>query len=192
MSFVDGIQKIHDCSLLNIYSETGYYMIALSWLVVQYCIVPEINRPSPETVSNDPTGLARIFRALRYRNYRLFFIGQGISLIGTWMQQVAMSWLVYSLTNSAFLLGVVAFSGLICTFLMTPFAGVLVDRLDRHRILVVTQTLAMLQAFALAAVVLTGTAAVWNLVPAEHGAGTHQCLRHAHPPVICTGHGYQP
>jgi MFS family permease len=126
--------------------------------------VPEINRPSPETVSNDPTGLARIFRALRYRNYRLFFIGQGISLIGTWMQQVAISWLVYSLTNSAFLLGVVAFSGLICTFLMTPFAGVLVDRLDRHRILVVTQTLAMLQAFALAAVVLTGTAAVWNLV----------------------------
>jgi MFS family permease len=126
--------------------------------------VPEIKRPSPETVSNDPTGLARIFRALRYRNYRLFFIGQGISLIGTWMQQVAISWLVYSLTSSAFLLGVVAFSGLICTFLMTPFAGVLVDRMDRHRILVITQTLAMLQAFALAAVVLTGTAAVWNLV----------------------------
>lgn len=126
--------------------------------------MPEINRPSPETVSNDPIGLARIFRALRYRNYRLFFIGQGISLIGTWMQQVAMSWLVYSLTNSAFLLGVVAFSGLICTFLLTPFAGVLVDRMDRHRILVITQTLAMLQALALAAVVLTGSAAVWNLV----------------------------
>ena len=126
--------------------------------------MPEINRPSPESVSNDPIGLARIFRALRYRNYRLFFIGQGISLIGTWMQQVAMSWLVYSLTNSAFLLGVVAFSGLICTFLLTPFAGVLVDRMNRHRILVITQTLAMLQALALAAVVLTGTAAVWNLV----------------------------
>ncbi len=108
--------------------------------------------------------MARIFRALRYRNYRLFFIGQGISLIGTWMQQVAISWLVYSLTNSALLLGVVAFSGLISTFLLTPFAGVLVDRLDRHRILVVTQTLAMLQALALAAVVLTGVAAVWNLI----------------------------
>ncbi|MEI6186450.1 MAG: MFS transporter [Dehalococcoidia bacterium] len=126
--------------------------------------MPATNRPSPETVSNDPTGLARIFRALRYRNYRLFFIGQGISLIGTWMQQVAISWLVYSLTNSAFLLGVVAFSGLISTFLLTPFAGVLVDRLNRHRILVITQALAMLQAFALAAVVLTGTAAVWNLI----------------------------
>jgi len=75
-----------------------------------------------------------------------------------------MSWLVYSLTNSAWLLGVVAFSGLISNFLLTPFAGVLVDRLDRHRILVVTQALAMLQAFTLAAVVLTGSAAVWNLI----------------------------
>ncbi|MBN1690564.1 MAG: MFS transporter [Dehalococcoidia bacterium] len=108
--------------------------------------------------------MARVFRALRYRNYRLFFIGQGISLIGTWMQQVAMSWLVYSLTNSAWLLGVVAFSGLISNALLTPFAGVLVDRLDRHRILVVTQALAMLQALTLAAVVLTGSAAVWNLI----------------------------
>ncbi|MDD5399043.1 MAG: MFS transporter [Dehalococcoidia bacterium] len=126
--------------------------------------MPATNRPNAEVVSNDPTGLTRIFRALRYRNYRLFFIGQGISLIGTWMQQVAISWLVYSLTNSAWLLGVVAFSGLICTFLLTPFAGVLVDRLDRHRILVVTQILAMLQALTLAAVVLTGSAAVWNLI----------------------------
>ena len=114
--------------------------------------------------SKDLNGMSRIFRALRYRNYRLFFIGQGISLIGTWMQQVAISWLVYRLTNSPFMLGVVAFSGLICNFLLTPFAGVLVDRLNRHRILVVTQALAMLQALALATVVLTGTAAVWNLV----------------------------
>ena len=126
--------------------------------------MPAEKQPTTETISSDPTGMARIFRALRYRNYRLFFIGQGISLIGTWMQQVAISWLVYSLTNSALLLGVVAFSGLISTFLLTPFAGVLVDRLDRHRILVVTQTLAMLQALALAAVVLTGVAAVWNLI----------------------------
>jgi MFS family permease len=126
--------------------------------------VPRANTKSTEEVSNDPAGLARIFRALRYRNYRLFFIGQGISLIGTWMQQVAMSWLVYSLTNSAFLLGLVAFSGLSCTFILTPFAGVLVDRMNRHRILVVTQTLAMLQALTLAAVVLSGSAAVWNLV----------------------------
>ncbi len=117
-----------------------------------------------EQSSNGTTGLANIFRALRHRNYRLFFIGQGISLVGTWMQQVAMSWLVYSLTNSALLLGVVAFSGLFCTFVLTPFAGVLVDRMNRRRILVVTQSLAMVQALSLAAVVLSGSAAVWNLV----------------------------
>lgn len=117
-------------------------------------------------------GLGQVFRALRHRNYRLFFIGQGISLIGTWMQQVAMSWLVYRLTNSAFLLGVVAFSGLICNFLGAPFAGVLVDRFNRHRILIVTQVLAMLQALALAAIVLTGHAAVWNLVIMSIALGT--------------------
>ncbi len=130
------------------------------------------NNKSTEQVSNDPTGLTRIFRALRHRNYRLFFIGQGISLIGTWMQQVAMSWLVYSLTNSAFMLGLVAFSGLICNFILAPFAGVLVDRLNRHRILIITQSLAMCQALALAAVVLTGHAAVWNLVILSATLGT--------------------
>ena len=130
------------------------------------------NSQSAGPVSSDPKGLARVFRALRSRNYRLFFIGQGISLIGTWMQQVAMSWLVYSLTNSAFLLGVVAFSGLICNFLLAPFAGVIIDRLDRHRILVITQSLSMCQALVLAAVVLTGNAAVWNLVILSATLGT--------------------
>lgn len=130
------------------------------------------NNSSSPTNSEDPTGLDRIFRALRYRNYRLFFIGQGISLIGTWMQQVAMSWLVYSLTNSAFLLGVVAFSGLICNFIGAPFAGVLIDRWNRHRILLVTQSLAMIQALILATVVLTGGAAVWNLIILSMALGT--------------------
>ena len=115
-------------------------------------------------ISDEPVGFAHTFRALRGRNYRLFFIGQGISLIGTWMQQVAMSWLVYSLTNSAFLLGVVAFSSTIFSFILAPFTGVLVDRLNRHRIVVITQTLSMVQALVLTAVVMTGNAAVWNLV----------------------------
>ncbi len=83
-----------------------------------------------------------------------------------------MSWLVYSLTNSAFLLGVVAFSGLICNFIGAPFAGVLVDRWNRHRILLVTQALAMVQALILATVVLTGQAAVWNLVILSMALGT--------------------
>ena len=142
-----------------------YQKEAPGWqIVLKYYLVTSSNGLSDNPASNDPSGLARVFRALRSRNYRLYFIGQGISLIGTWMQQVAISWLVYRLTNSALLLGVVAFCGLISTFLLTPFAGVLVDRLNRHRILIVTQTLAMIQALTLAAIVLTGNAAIWNLI----------------------------
>ena len=109
-------------------------------------------------------GLKVVFRALSHRNYRLFFGGQGISLVGTWMQQIAMSWLVYRLTGSAVLLGLVGFTSRIPTFLLSPFAGVLADRWDRHRILVITQTLSMLQAMMLAILVLTGRVAVWHVV----------------------------
>jgi len=114
--------------------------------------------------SDDAKGLKAIFRALNHRNFRLFFGGQGISLIGTWMQQVAMSWLVYRMTHSAFLLGVAGFLGLIPIFLLAPFSDVLSDRLNRHRILVITQTLAMIQAFVLAILDLTGTIDVWHLI----------------------------
>jgi MFS family permease len=111
-----------------------------------------------------PKGLQLIFRALHHQNYRLFFGGQGISLIGTWMQQIAMSWLVYRMTQSAFLLGVVGFLGQIPAFLLSPFAGVLIDRWNRHRILVGTQSLAMMQAFILALLTLTGTIAIWHII----------------------------
>ena len=117
-----------------------------------------------KTDSDDGIDLRRMVRALRHRNYRLFFAGQGISLIGTWMQRIAMGWLVYRLTDSAFLLGLVGFTGQIPIFLLTPFAGVLADRLNRHRMLVVTQILAMMQALALALLILTGTIAVWHIV----------------------------
>jgi MFS family permease len=113
---------------------------------------------------NQSTGLRRIFRALSHRNYRLFFGGQSISLIGTWMQQIALNWLVYRLTDSAFLLGLVAFTGRIPTFLLASLAGVWIDRWNRHRILVVTQTLAMTQAFLLAFLVLTGMITVWQII----------------------------
>lgn len=119
---------------------------------------------STETISDNSTSLKLIFRAFHYRNYRLFFAGQGISLVGTWMQQIAMSWLVYRLTNSAFLLGAVGFAGQITTFIFAPLAGVLVDRWNRRHILIVTQTLAMLQALILAFLDLTGTVAVWHIV----------------------------
>ena len=114
---------------------------------------------------DNPKGLKLIFRALSHKNYRLFLGGQGISLIGTWMQQTAMSWLVYRLTNSAFLLGLAGFMGLIPTFLLAPFSGVVSDRFNRHRILLITQTLAMTQALVLAILDFTGIIDIWHLFP---------------------------
>ncbi len=95
------------------------------------------------------------WRALRHHNFRLFFCGQSISLIGTWMTRIATSWLVYRLTKSSLLLGTVSFAGQIPTFLLAPFAGVLVDRMDRRKVLVWTQVMAMVQSLALAALTLT-------------------------------------
>jgi len=106
------------------------------------------------------------FRALRSRNYRLFFIGQGISLIGTWMTRLATAWLVYRVTDSAFLLGVVSFAGQIPSFFIPPLAGVWVDRWDRHRVLVATQVLAMLQSLAMAALTLSGHINIQGIVNA--------------------------
>src|SRR5512135_1593453 len=106
-------------------------------------------------VTETEARLRVLLRALRSRNYRLFFAGQSVSLVGTWMQQVAMSWLVYRLSGSAFLLGVVGFASQIPTFLLAPVAGVLADRWDRRRLLIGTQALAMLQAAVLAWLVLT-------------------------------------
>jgi MFS family permease len=107
---------------------------------------------------------SRIWRALRHRNFRLFFTGQSISLIGTWMTRIATSWLVYKLTGSALLLGVVGFAGQIPTFLVAPFAGVWVDRLDRRRVLVVTQVLAMMQSLALAVLTLSGRINIQEII----------------------------
>ena len=102
------------------------------------------------------TGVSHAWRALRHRNFRLFFGGQTISLIGTWMTRVATGWLVYRLTGSALLLGTVSFAGQIPSFLVAPFAGVWVDRLDRRQVLIWTQTLSMVQSLALAALTLSG------------------------------------
>jgi MFS family permease len=106
----------------------------------------------------------RLTRALRHRNYRLFFSGQTVSLVGTWITRVATSWLVYRLTGSALLLGIVGFCGQIPTLLLAPFAGVLVDRWDRHRILVWTQVLSALQSLALAVPTLLGIITVHEVL----------------------------
>ena len=105
-----------------------------------------------------------LVRALSSRNFRLFFFGQAASLIGTWMQQIAMRWLVYRLTKSELMLGVVAFVSDIPLFFLVPFAGVLADRLKRHQILFVTQLLAAIQAAVLALLVITESVAVWHVV----------------------------
>ena len=102
--------------------------------------------------------------ALKSRNYRLFFAGQGVSLIGTWMTQIATVWLVYNLTHSAFMLGIVGFTSQIPSFVLAPFGGVIVDRFDRHRILIWTQTLAMIQSLVLAALALSGGIQIWHII----------------------------
>jgi MFS family permease len=112
-----------------------------------------------------PASMVRALgRALRHRNYRLFFAGQSVSLVGTWLTRVATSWLVYRLTGSTWLLGVVGFAGQIPTFVFAPLAGVWVDRLNRHRVLVATQALAMLQSALLALFALRGSIGVAHVI----------------------------
>ncbi|GAP94532.1 MFS transporter [Leptolyngbya sp. NIES-2104] len=105
-----------------------------------------------------------VFRSLRSRNYRLFFSGQGLSLIGTWMTQTAVIWLVYHLTNSALMLGVVGFAQQAPNFILSPFAGVLVDRWNRRNTLIATQVLSMLQSLALTILAFTGTIEIWHII----------------------------
>ncbi|MBL0349047.1 MAG: MFS transporter [Elusimicrobia bacterium] len=97
-----------------------------------------------------------LLRTLKYRNYRLFFAGQLVSLIGTWMTNTATVWLVYRLTGSALLLGIVGFSSQIPAAVLSPIAGIYIDQWNKHRLLIATQIFSMLQSFALAALALTG------------------------------------
>ncbi|TFG78416.1 MAG: MFS transporter [Chrysiogenales bacterium] len=120
--------------------------------------------------------LKSTLRALRYRNYRLYFGGQGISLTGSWMQQVAMGWLVYRLTGSAFYLGLVAFFAQMPVFFISPLAGVLADRWNRMYIMLVAQFLAMTQAFVLAALMFSKVLVPWHLLPLAFFLGLANAL----------------
>ncbi len=111
-----------------------------------------------------PTRFSQTFRALKSRNYRLIFIGSIISFVGTWMQMVAVGWLVYRLTNSPFMLGMVGFISQIPAFAVAPYGGVIADRLDRRKVLLLTQTLSMIQALLLAYFIFTGTITVWHVL----------------------------
>jgi len=128
--------------------------------------VPEIEAAEADEESSDASaesiwdGKLAAFRALRHRNFRLFFIGQLISLIGTWMQSVAQAWLVLKLTDSSMALGIVAFAAYFPMILVGLFAGAVVDRVDRRRLIVIAQVLLMLSAFVLCALTWTGVVRV--------------------------------
>lgn len=113
---------------------------------------------------DNTSGLKVIFRSFRYRNYRLFFGGQSISLIGTWMQRIAMPWLVYHITGSALLLGIVSFAGQVPTFLLAPVAGVLTDRWNRYYVLIAAQVLAMIQAVVFTILFYAGVLQMWHII----------------------------
>ena len=119
--------------------------------------------PSGKDKKDESNRISNTFRALKHRNFQLFFAGQFISLTGTWMQSVAQSWLVYRLTGSVLLLGLIGFSSQIPVFLLAPFGGAIADRYNRQKILIITQTAAMLTAFVLAILTLTENIEVWHL-----------------------------
>jgi MFS family permease len=130
-------------------------------------ITPAITPAAPPTTFAAEKGrrrAAHILRVFRHRNYRLYFTGMLVSLIGAWMQSVAQGWLVYDLTGSPFLLGVAAFAGQIPLFFGSPFGGAVADRLDKRRVLFFTQGASMLQAFLLAVLTLSGVVEVWHVI----------------------------
>ncbi len=118
-----------------------------------------------------PASALALLSVFRHRNYRLFFTGQLVSLMGTWMQTVAQAWLVYSLTHSPFLLGLTTFCAQVTVFFVAPFGGMVADRVDRRRMLLLTQSAAMLQAALLAGLTLAGVVQVWEIILLAFGLG---------------------
>jgi MFS family permease len=128
--------------------------------------MPNGTSSGPASTSNTKTGLRLpdMIRALRHRNFQLFFSGQLISLIGTWMDNIAEGWLVYRLTHSAFLLGIASFAGQVPVFLLAPLGGIIADRFDRRKVVIVTQTASMLIAGTLAGLTLARKITVWEVI----------------------------
>ncbi len=118
---------------------------------------------SEDSPSSSPSRWRTTFRALRHRNFQLFFSGQLISLVGTWMQNIAQMWLVYSMTHSSILLGAIGFASQIPAFLAAPFGGAVADRWSRHKLVIATQVSSMILAFILAGLTLTHVIQVWHV-----------------------------
>src|ERR1700737_3030415 len=127
----------------------------------------EVQPTSSPTSTFSPSAQSRlpaVFRSLKHRNFRLFFSGQLISLIGTWMQTIAEAWLIYRLTGSSVLLGLLGFVSQIPIFLLSPIGGLAADRWPRRRVVIATQVASMLLGFTLAALTLTGRIRVWEII----------------------------
>jgi MFS family permease len=135
----------------------GEACVTLCRVIMAEPVFPSPPEIAPEVEQDDTAAVSvSMFRALRHRNFRLYFFGQATSLIGTWMQSAAQAWLILKLTNSSMMLGVVSFANYLPVLLMTTFAGVVVDRVDRRRLITATQILLMLSAMVLAALTWLG------------------------------------
>ncbi len=150
----------------------GHEGDAPSLVLQELSTASDLSAPAGLPVLGERRGLQQAFSALRHRNFRLFVTGQIVSLCGTWMQNVAQSWLVYRLTHSELLLGTAWFCTQIPVFAFGALGGLAADRHSRHRLVVLTQTLSMLQAFVLAALTLSGRVQVWHILALAVGLGT--------------------
>lgn len=145
-------------------STAGQDSVAPSLVLQELSTQSDLSPPQGLPPQGVRRGPPQTFRALRHRNFRLFIIGQIVSLIGTWMQNVAQSWLVYRLTHSELLLGTAWFCTTIPVFALGPLGGLASDRYSRHKLVILTQILSLLQAFALAGLTLSGRVQVWQIL----------------------------
>ena len=155
MCFIEFLKNIKDNGSVTLKGRTLKFLVLYVTLIIMIL---------SNYLPKDFKVLTSIFTSLRSRNYRIYFIGQGISIVGTWMQNVALSWLVYRLTGSVFLLGLVGFTSQIPTFFLSPFTGVITDRYNRLKIMTFTQVLFMLQALTIALLVLFNHIDVWQII----------------------------
>src|SRR3954467_9217740 len=129
-----------------------------------------LSEPEMEDLARPSSALA-LLTVFRHRNYRLFFAGQLVSLMGTWMQSVAQAWLVYRLTHSPFLLGLTSFCAQVTVFFMAALGGMIADRVDRRKMLLITQALSMIQAAIMAVLTISGVVQVWEIILLAFGIG---------------------
>src|SRR5580698_3740952 len=152
-------------SRFRAHSPRVFILLLPDRIFLEPIVASPTERPATQStaIASGQIQLSATLRALRHRNFQLFFSGQLISLIGTWMQTVAQAWLVYRLTGSSLLLGSVGFASQFPVFLVAPFGGIVADHYNRQRVVITTQVCSMILALILAALTLTGTVRVWHI-----------------------------